>query len=96
MSWFDGLENYSCIECGRHSSWLIDSIGTSVQKNEKNMPYPKRDIVKSPISFRFHGKVEAFGTFLLTESYITTVKLQIRLAGINIFLPFLWAKNGHI
>ena len=23
------------------------------------------------------------------------VKLQIRLAGINIFLPFLWAKNGH-
>ena len=24
-----------------------------------------------------------------------TVNLQIRLAGINIFSPFLWAKNGH-
>ena len=31
----------------------------------------------------------------MENSSETTVKLQIRLAGINIFSPFLWAKNGH-
>ena len=35
------------------------------------MPYPKRDIVKSPISFGFHGKLEAVGKIFLAESYIT-------------------------
>ena len=49
---------------------LIDSIGTSVQKM-KRVPYPKRDIVKSPISCAFHGKLEAVGKFFLVESYIT-------------------------
>ena len=34
------------------------------------MPYPKRDVVKSPISFGFHGKLEAVG-FCLAESYLT-------------------------
>jgi len=35
------------------------------------VPYPKRDIVKSPISFGFHGKLEAVGKFFLAESYQT-------------------------
>ena len=35
------------------------------------MPYPKRDIVKSPISFGFHGKLKAVGKIVLAESYIT-------------------------
>jgi len=35
------------------------------------VPYPKRDIVKSPISFGFHGKLEAVGNKILAESYIT-------------------------
>ena len=35
------------------------------------MPYPKRDIVKSPISFGFHGKLEAVGNFFMAESYLT-------------------------
>ena len=35
------------------------------------VPYPKRDIVKSPISFGFHGKLEAVGKIFLTDSYIT-------------------------
>ena len=35
------------------------------------MPYPKRDIVKSPISFGFHGKLGALGNFFLAESYQT-------------------------
>ena len=50
---------------------LFDSIGTCVQKNPKRVPYPKRDIVKSPISFGFHGKVEGVGKIVLAESYIT-------------------------
>ena len=35
------------------------------------MPYLKRDIVKSPISFGFHGELEAVGKNFLAESYIT-------------------------
>ena len=50
---------------------LTDSIGTSVHKKGKRVPYPKRDIVKSPISFGFHGKVEAVGKNILAESNIT-------------------------
>ena len=46
---------------------LIDSI---VLKNKK-VPYPKRDIIKLPISFGFHGKLEAVGKIFLVESYIT-------------------------
>ena len=38
---------------------------------KKRMPYPKRDLVKSPISFGFHGKQEAIGKNFLAESYIT-------------------------
>ena len=49
---------------------LIDSMGTSVQKTTKG-PYPKRDIVKSTVSFGFHGKLEAVGNFFLAESYQT-------------------------
>ena len=40
-------------------------------KKRKRVPYPKRDIVKSPISFGFHGKLEAVGKIVLAESYIT-------------------------
>ena len=46
---------------------LIDSIG----KKRLRVPYPKRDIVKSPISFGFHGKLEAVGNFFMAESYLT-------------------------
>ena len=48
---------------------LIDSMGTSVQKkqNGRRVPYPKRDIVKSPISFGFHGKLEAVKKNFLAE-----------------------------
>ena len=35
------------------------------------MPYPKRDIVKSAISFGFRGKMEAVGQNFLAESYLT-------------------------
>ena len=48
---------------------LIDSIGTSGQKRQK-VPYPKRDIVKSPIPFGFQGKLEAVGNFFLAESIL--------------------------
>ena len=48
----------------------IDSIGTSVKKNQKRVPYPKRDIVKSPNSFGFHNKLEAVGKSFLAESHI--------------------------
>ena len=50
---------------------LIDSIGASLKINKKMALYPKRDIVKSPISFGFHGKLEAVGKILLAEYYIT-------------------------
>ena len=35
------------------------------------VPHPKRDIVELPISFVFHGKLEAVGKSLLAETYIT-------------------------
>ena len=35
------------------------------------MPYYKRDIVKSPNSSGFHGKLETVGKIFLAESYIT-------------------------
>ena len=35
------------------------------------VPYVKRDILKSPISFGFHGKLEAIGKNVLAESYMT-------------------------
>jgi len=40
-------------------------------KKRKRVPYRKRDIVKSPISFGFHGKLEAVGNLFLAESYQT-------------------------
>ena len=39
----------------------------------KRVPYRKRDIVKSPISFGFHGKMEEVGLNILADSYITKV-----------------------
>ena len=56
---------------------LIDSIGTSVQKTPQRVPHPKRDIVESPISFGFHGKLEAVGKFVLAESYLTKFNATI-------------------
>ena len=32
-------------------------------EKQKRVPYHKRDIVKSPISFGFHGKLEAVGAY---------------------------------
>ena len=55
----------------RYIDSVIDSIGTFVQKTKKGCLIPKRDIVKSPISFEFHGKQEAVGKIFLAESYIT-------------------------
>ena len=49
------------------------------------MPYPKRDIVKSPISFGFHGKLEAVGKIFLAESYITKFNATFFYSGFNSF-----------
>ena len=49
----------------------MDNKGPFICKNHKRVPYPKRDVVKSPISFRFLGKLEAVGKNFLAESYIT-------------------------
>ena len=49
------------------------------------MPYPKRDIVKSPISFGFHGKLEAVGKNFLTESYITKSNATFLYSDFNSF-----------
>ena len=40
---------------------MIESKGASIPKKLERGPYPKRDIVKSRISFGFHGKLESDG-----------------------------------
>ena len=38
-----------------------------MSKNDQKVPYPKSDMVKFPISFGFHGKLEAVGQKILAN-----------------------------
>ena len=49
------------------------------------MSYLKRDIVKSPISFGLHGKLEVVGQLFLAESYTTKFNATFFYSGLHSF-----------